>query len=291
MKIAIYHNLPSGGGKRALYEMARRLAQRHTLDVYTLSSADHAYCDLRPLARQHVVYPFAPLPLARPPFGRLNQGIRAVDLWRLRRLQRRIASDIDAAGYDLVFVHPCRFGTSPSLLRYLTTPSVYYLQEPPRRFCEPAIVRPYNAVTPLDRAVNRIDPLPGLYRRVLLREDRVSARRATRLLVNSCYSRESVYRTYGADATVCYLGVDTDQFRPLPVGKGDYVLSVGMVNPVKGFDFLLRSLALIPPVERPPLVICGNAADPRERDYTERLAAELGVLLEVRTMVSDDELV
>lgn len=28
MKIAIYHNLPSGGGKRALYEMTRRLAQQ-----------------------------------------------------------------------------------------------------------------------------------------------------------------------------------------------------------------------------------------------------------------------
>ena len=27
MRIALYHNLPSGGGKRALYEMTKRLVQ------------------------------------------------------------------------------------------------------------------------------------------------------------------------------------------------------------------------------------------------------------------------
>lgn len=78
MNIAIYHNLPSGGGKRALHEMTRRLAERHALDVYTLSCAEHDFGDLRPYAKKYIVYPFQALPLVRRPFGRLNQGIRTV---------------------------------------------------------------------------------------------------------------------------------------------------------------------------------------------------------------------
>lgn len=83
MKIAVYHNLPSGGGKRALFEMTRRLAEQHTVDVYTLSTAEHEFCDLRPSVARHEIWPFQPLPLARRPFGRLNQGIRSADLRRL----------------------------------------------------------------------------------------------------------------------------------------------------------------------------------------------------------------
>ncbi len=55
MKLAIYHNLPSGGGKRALYEMTKRLAVRHTVDVYAPSTAEHSFCDVRPLVRKHNV--------------------------------------------------------------------------------------------------------------------------------------------------------------------------------------------------------------------------------------------
>ena len=133
MKIAVYHNLPSGGGKRALYELTMRLANSHEIDVYTLTCAEHEFCDLRPYCRHHHVYPFLPLPLARRPFGRLNQGIRAVDLLRLRRVQRYIARDVDRRRYDVVFVHNCQYGQAPTLLRFLRTPSVYYCQEPPRQ--------------------------------------------------------------------------------------------------------------------------------------------------------------
>lgn len=50
MKIAIYHNLTSGGAKRALNETARRLVGRHGLQVFSLATADHAFGDLRSLA-------------------------------------------------------------------------------------------------------------------------------------------------------------------------------------------------------------------------------------------------
>ena len=291
MKIALYHNLPSGGGKRALFEMARRLAERHQVDVYTLSTAEHDFCDLRPFVGQHVVFPFRPLPLARRPFGRLNQGIRAADLLRLEAVQRRVAAQIDAGGYDVVFAHNCRFGQSPGVLKFLRTPSVYYCQEPPRQIYEPPVERPYARYSRVQRMGNLVDPFPGIYRRTLAALDRNNVRAARLVLVNSAYSRESLYRVYGVFARVCYLGVDTDRFRLLALSKADFVLSVGALVPRKGFDFLIRSLAELAADHRPPLVIVSNYTDPRELVYLRGLADELHVAVDFRSQVSDDELV
>ena len=291
MKIAIYHNLPSGGGKRALYEMTRRLAPRHTVDVYTLSTADHEFCDLRPLAHRHHVTPFAPLKLARRPFGRLNQGLRTLDLFRVRQVQRDVARRIDAGGYDVVFAHNCRFAQSPAVLEFLATPGVYYCAEPPRLMYEPKIPRPYNTFSRAQQIGNWFDPLPGLYRAALTRFDRRALRAADRVLTNSAYSREALYRIYGVFARVGYLGVDTGRFTPLNLPREDFVLSVGMLNPPKGFDFIIRSLALIDAARRPALTLVGNAADQRERAYLENLARESHVELRIKTQISDDELV
>lgn len=291
MNIAIYHNLPSGGGKRALYEMTRRLAERHAISVYTLSTADHEFCDLRPHCNQHIVSPFRTLPLARRPFGRLNQGIRSADLLRLDTLQRRIAAQIDQGGHDVVFVHNCRFSQSPGLLKFLRTPSVYYCQEPPRLLYEPLAERPYNRFSQAQRVGNLVDPFPGFYLRLLRRLDRANMRSATTVLVNSHYSRETLYRTYGAFAHVGYLGVDTERFRPLPLNKEQRVVSVGALTPLKGFDFVIRSLGHIEAARRPALTIISNSAIPAERGYLQELARDLDVQVDFHVGLSDDELV
>ncbi len=291
MRIAIYHNLPSGGGKRALYEMTRRLAAQHTIDVYTLSCAEHHFCDLRPFVQRHVVIPFKPLPLARRPFGRINQGLRALTLLRVHRQQQSIASQIDAAGYEVVFAHNCQFTQAPSVLSFLRTPSVYYCGEPPRLLYEPRIARPYNTFTRQQRAVNLFDPFPALYRTVLARLDRKNVRAATCVLTNSAYTLETLYRIYGIFARIGYLGVDTELFRPLSLPKENFIVSVGMLNPHKGFDFVIRSLALLKKEQRPTLVIICNNADQRERAYLTALAQRLQVTVEFRTLISDEELV
>jgi glycosyltransferase involved in cell wall biosynthesis len=291
MKIAVYHNLPSGGGKRALCEMVRGLTEQHVVDVYTLSCAEHEFCDLRPHSREHNVFHFEPLPLASRPFGRLNQGIRALDLYRLSILQKTIAAQIDSAEYDAIFANHCRYGQAPALLRFLSTPSVYYCQEPPRQIYEPPVPRPYSEFSAVQRLGNLFDPLPALYRQVLRGFDRAAVLAASLVLANSAYSRESLYRTYGRFARVCYLGVDTDRFRPLSLPREDFVLSIGALNPRKGFDFLLRSLALIDVEQRPSLVVVSNFEGPGERHYLESLASSLQVNLVFRTLVTDEELV
>ena len=291
MKIAVYHNLPSGGGKRALFEITRRLAARHEIAVYTLSTAEHDFCDLRPHCRQHLVSPFQPLPLARRPIGRLNQGIRSADLLRLERVQRQIAAQIDAGGYDVVFVHNCQFSQSPGLLKFLRTPSVYYCQEPPRQLYEPPAERSYNRFSQAQRLGNLFDPFPGLYRRTLRRLDRDNVQAAGVVLVNSDYSRETLYRTYGIFAHVGRLGVDMDRFRPLSLIREQRVVSVGALLPKKGFDLVIRSLAEIDAARRPALTIISNFTIPAEKDYLQGLARSVGVQVDFRAGVSDDELV
>lgn len=293
MRIAVYHNLPSGGAKRTLQEFTHRLSARHEIDVYTLSSADHDFADVRPWAAAHTIVPFQPWPLLRSPFGRLNQLVRSVDLVRLRGPARRIARQIDGGGYDVAFVHPCRFEQSPSVLRYLRrTPSVYYCQEALRLLYETMPSRPYD-----DRAIgrrrllNRVDPLPGMYRSRLRHTDRANLRRADTVLVNSRFMAGTIREVYGVDAQVSYLGVDTGHFRPLGLARRPFVLSVGSLTPLKGFDFLVEALACCPTERRLRLVIVSNFGNAPERGHLEQLARSRRVEIELVTHAREDDLV
>jgi glycosyltransferase involved in cell wall biosynthesis len=123
------------------------------------------------------------------------------------------------------------------------------------------------------------------------KKDRLSALAATRVLVNSHYSRETFYRTYGAFAHVGRLGVDTEQFRPLSLQKERSAISVGALTHTKGFDLAIQSLGSIKPADRPLLTIISNAVNPPEHAYLQDLAARLAVTVEFRVGVGDDELV
>ena len=56
VKIAVWHNLPSGGGKRALYYHVRGLVERgHTVESWCPPTADLSYLPLRELISEHAV--------------------------------------------------------------------------------------------------------------------------------------------------------------------------------------------------------------------------------------------
>jgi glycosyltransferase involved in cell wall biosynthesis len=291
LRVAIFNNLPSGGAKRSLYEQISRLAGRCQFDLYTLSTANQEFCDIRPFVDHQRVYPFDPAAEFRSPFGRLSPILRIRDLDRLDRLYRQVAAEIDREGYDLVYVQPCIFSTAPTLMRYLRTPTVYYCHEPPRIHYEPTIGRPYLQGSSRGRVLDRFDPLPGWYRKAYLDHDRSAIENARAVLVNSAYTRETVYRIYGIFARICYLGVDTRLFRPLGLERQDYVLSVGALGPHKGFDFMVRSLGKLPGDQRPRLVIVTNDYRPLERAYLDEIAAEARVQIEYRPLVDDETLV
>jgi glycosyltransferase involved in cell wall biosynthesis len=291
VRVAVYHNLPSGGAKRALHEIVRRLCDRHQFDVYTMSSADHDFGDLRPYATRHQIYEFSDAKLLESPFGRMNMLIRSGDLRKVQTINRQIAKEIEQAGYDVLFVNPCRIETGPTILQATTMlPKFYYCQEPPRVLYEEYPVRPYTQKSSRREMLDRLDPLPGMYFKTLRENDRQNFFAADLVLVNSHFMQQNIANVYGTRAEVCYLGTDPDAFQPAAVEKGEFVLSVGSLTPLKNFDFLIQAIACIPANQRPELWIASNFQNPPERSYLEALAVEQGVHLKLLGNITDAEL-
>lgn len=288
MRIAIYHNLPSGGAKRALFEWVKRLAPCHALDLYSLDESEHAYCDLRPFVIHHEFFPFAKHALFDSPLGRLNQMQRWRDLRDIEQLGKAVADRINGEPYDVVFANPCQYTLIPTLLKFVTIPTVYYLHEPFGPSFGRWFDRPYLKQPPWRQAVQRFDPLPRLYTNKLQSLRKESVLHTHLLLANSCFTQTEIQQAYGVTAPICRYGVNLADFYPMPeVVKGSHVLSVGALEPRKGFDFLIESLATIPPSERPPLHLACNAVDRNEEAYIRALAkqkeVELHILFDVAT--------
>ena len=292
MRMALYHNLPSGGGKRALYEWVRRLATKGVqFDVFTLDTADHDYCDIRPFARSHRVYAFKHKPLFRRPLGRLNKLQYWRDLLEVERQGQTVARDIDAGGYDLVLVNPCVLSAVPGVLQFLKTPSLFYLHEPfGKKFIRP-FYRAYLNYGPVHAIADGLDPFIAGYDRQLERMRAAGLRAATRVLANSQFTRQVIAREYGVQARVCYLGVSTTDFAPDDtVHRQSHVLSVGEGAPRKGHDFLIESLAHLPQASRPVLRLAANYEFRYETAHLNHLADKHKVSLEIRMKLNTAQL-
>jgi glycosyltransferase involved in cell wall biosynthesis len=290
MRIALYHNLPSGGAKRAVYEWTQRLCKNHDIDVYTLSTADHNFCDIRPLVNEHYVFDFTPHELFKSPNGRLNQIQRWRDLGELITLGQHIAKKIDSNHYDVVFAHPCINTLIPALLNYVTTPSLYYLHEPFSKY-HVEISRPYIQSKGWRERLDRVDPLISLYHRRLGELRDKSIRHTTLLLANSNYTKNQIKLNYDLEAHLCYLGANSQIFYPLKdVEKKDYIISVGELTPRKGFNFLIESLGYLPSAKRPCLMLVSNMQNSAERVYIEDLAAQHDVSLQILSALSTEQL-
>ena len=315
MKIAVWHNLPSGGGKRALYDHVKGLLQRgHIIEAWCPPTADRTYLPLCSLIREHVVS-LDPAPRT---IDRLLGNTYATTTAQLAAMDQhcaRCATEIGKGGFDVLFVGPCRlFRTSP-IARYVNLPSALYLQEPFRSLYEAAPKFPWVApeslgkyeatpklpwVAPKSRGKNegsirylsrRLRDLARTQAaRIQMREEIANASQFDLILVNSFYSRESVLRAYGLDATVCYLGIDTNHFKPSGEAPERFVLGFGSVNWTKGPDRAIKALGYIPESKRPELVWIGNFAEPEYELELKRIANKSGVRLTIKIGLTDSDL-
>lgn len=293
MKIAVVHNLTSGGAKRMMYEIIRQLSDIHEFHVFTYETANHEFADIRPYVQKHEIFPFKKSRLFNSPFGRLNQLIRWIDLYRIKKLDKKIAQIIEEQPFDVVWVNPCHIQNSPSILSNLSQiPSVFICQEPLRILYEQMPDRPYDVKeNKLAKILNNIDPLPGIYFSALRKNDQNNVQSATKVLVNSGFMRITVSKVYPVNPFVNYAGVDCEAFHPNGKIKGDFVFSVGSLTPLKGYDFILSSLSKIQKELRPPFVITCNFANPLEEEYLQNLAKSLDVNLIIKTNISEAELI
>lgn len=286
LRIAFYHNHPPGGAARALFHVCAALGQRHTIDAFTLTTAEGGDA---PSVREVRRFEFAPHAPAR--FGLYLNELRAHrDIERLRRVNRDAAEAIDRGGYDVVLASACRFAQAPPVLEYLATPSVYFCHEPPRRFIDP-FCRPEAYERGAYLQVRRLIHAPAhrIVERAWQRTDRRAAGGATALLTNSRFTQGRIRAYYRREATVAHLGVDSAAFGEA-TRDGDYVLSVGAIEHHKGFDFLIGALSRMPASSRPALMLVGGTANESVLRGLRALAAAGGVDLRVRLRLSEREL-
>jgi len=302
MRIAIWHNLPSGGGKRALHDQVRGLVGRgHTVEIWCPSTANRTFLPLDGLAPEHV------LPLrwrSVDSHSRLHESIRWALLDRHRNLRALDAHCADAAeqilggGFDVLLAHGSAQMAVAPIARHLPIPRVLYLQEPERAIYEAMPDWPWIPPRLGDVRWSSLDSILGhLGGRTLLRyftdlarAEQENVRAFDRVLANSLYSRESILRAHAVDARVCYLGIDTELFVDRGLPREGFAVGIGSFTPSKNIDHVIRALGRVRE-PRPRLVWIGNASVPGVLDGLQRLAASVGVAFQPRENVRNEELV
>ncbi len=135
MKIAVFHNLPSGGAKRALYgTIAYLIHKGHSVEAYLPSTANEDFLPLKELVDEvhlHQVkntvggWLYSTFKYV-PPF------IKTISLRDLEATQREIAGIINDSDHDVVLCEQDQYTLSPFFLKYIKKPTVYYCQQPTR---------------------------------------------------------------------------------------------------------------------------------------------------------------
>lgn len=125
MRIAVWHNLSSGGASRVLFDQASGLVRRgHHVEVWSPATADHAFLPLDASVEERV------LELSgvdgRPRSLSLREIVsgRRDDIVAMDQHGRAVAEQIDQGDFDVLLANCCRFFRTTSIARQVTIPSV-----------------------------------------------------------------------------------------------------------------------------------------------------------------------
>ena len=140
------------------------------------------------------------------------------------------------------------------------------------------------------------------YESVCRHRDRRAVAAVDHVLCNSYFSADMLTAAYGIDPVVCYLGVDSDLFRPsdellvgssIPPTNTLRVLSVGALHPVKGHDLAAAATARAAKAAsaRGELHVAYERERPGYASKLDGLAKSLGIGLHLHRGISDEGLV
>ena len=218
---------------------------------------------------------------------RLTLGMKA-----MKEHSLLAAEAINKGGFDVLFANTCSAYHAPFVGRHTTIPSVLYLQEPNRFLYEALPYLPWVGAPEGSSWRRKLRAVFDMFAlRKQAQEELKNAKSYERILVNSYFSRESVARAYGLDSQVCYLGIDTDRYRPADVPREDFVLGVGAIATPKRIDLAMRAIGCIEPSRRPKLLWASNSVDEPYLASLRTLADELRVDFDLRVLVPDEEVV
>lgn len=262
-KIAIFHNLPYGGGFRMLGKIVSHLKKDNDVKIFIISdlplrkidNIKHEYISVRPW-----------------------KGFVLRNIWILVCLpliHRKIAREIDN-NFDSAFITHDYLTKSPYLLRYLKIPTTYLCQEPQREFYETWEIH----------APNLKDKLVNIFRYPIKLIDERNVSCAKKVLSNSLYSKKNIDQIYKVQSKVLYPGVDVAYFKPGIMKKNNSLLCVGGLNPVKDQIYLINKIK--PLLKKYTLVLIGNG----KNEYIKKILKEVNgeIKVEIRKNVNDNEL-
>ncbi len=270
--------------------VAGLLARGHSVEIFCPPEVS----DLHPRFPQGVRQHHVPLEMHIRDRAWSPTPIAPVVLDRLHALRRHASAAgkmIARGSFDVLYSGACRFTRAPLVAAYVPIPSVLYLGEPYRWLYEALPELPLSA-RPLQRrnlaGLSRIGWLRALRKQAQF--ELLSAQAFGRILVNSRFSRESVLRAYGIEASVCRLGVDISRFPASPTSQRRHQLvGVGAVVPEKRIAAAVEAIARLPG-NRPALEWIGNVADPKYAEHCRRTAERLDVELRLAVDVTDEDL-
>jgi len=296
LKIAIFHNLPNSGAIKALHDNLKFLKSKgHYIDVYTFDRFGDTFTPLNDVTDNIFIYHLEKNSFRKFCINLINLIIPKVNFSEnsrfyfkygdFEKIQKKIAEEIDSKDYDIVFVeHENMFTMTPAFLKYIKKPTVYYCQEPCRDNEKILLKLNNNTQTLSNKIYSRIN-------QKYIKLDIEYAQFAKNILVNSYFSHETLLKIFGMNSKVCYLGIDTNIFHPLNIPRQDYILSVGVMMPHKGFDFIIGAVSEIDSDKRPKLVIVSYFVVESWKNYVIKLAKEKNVELEILEGISFKELV
>ncbi len=276
MRVAFFHNLPSGGAKRCAHELINLLSKKHEIDLFIFDKHAEDFLDIRSFVNKTVLVPG----------GETNSGKgfrRLISLKIVKSASKKTAEIINLGNYDLALIMQCKVVNSPFVLRYLKIPSLYFCHEPLAKILEPHYRN--------NDQDGFLGPLKKIFLRWVISIDKYNALKATQICTSSLYCIENIYRNYGIYASLNYLGVNTQSFAPKYLERLPVILLVGALNAAKGQDFLIESVGTMK--IKPEVIFIYNFSY-GNLEFKKQLinrAKQLGVSVTFNSMVNDQELV
>ena len=222
MKIAIFHNLETGGALNSIIYPLRYIKEGNKIDIYCFKKNIN-----KQLVNNFYIYKC-----------KKNKNIFKELFFILKdfkKINQKIAEDIDKKDYDLILVFPCLLTQSPYVLKFLKNKNkvIYFFTEPKREFYEPTSFDYWNPKRILTR----------LIRLSLKYIDQKNCQYAKHIISNSNFTAKKLKEIYNKNSTVIYPGLKPIKPKNISIKNNKKFLSVGQLSKIKGHDFSIDQLS------------------------------------------------
>lgn len=172
---------------------------------------------------------------------------------------------------------------SPHILRYANIPKVYICHEPMREYYDKEHIKLQSIKEKLINIIRL--PLKFIDKSNVLSPN-------TTIIANSQFSKQKIDKAYNVKSLVLYPGIKIKDFKfRKTFEKKNQVISVGAINKLKRYEFLVQVLSKVSSKIRPKLLIVGNGGDISYINHLRQMAIDLDVNLTIKTMLSRDDLI